>query len=42
MRILLNIKTWFTEGNVANADTDGYKKIRVILKEQLPQGVAHG
>lgn len=32
-------KTGATAHNVANADTDGFKKIRVTLHEQEPQGV---
>lgn len=29
-----------TANNVANVNTDGFKKSRVLLAEQLPQGVA--
>jgi len=32
-------KTEATAHNVANAETDGFKKIRVTLHEQEPQGI---
>ncbi len=28
-----------TANNIANADTDGFKKTRVLMEEQVPQGV---